>query len=437
MPIDPQTASSHSAEPQGFVGRRKMIGLLARGSRRRSLCAAVRLALACVAGMAIATAASPSRADALQLKTGGRLIGRILNPEEAPRESWQIETLSGGLVALEVHQVTEPVFQSPEELEYERRAAACADTPDDLWKLAEWCRENKLDEERTALLERILQLDTDHADARHALGYSQFRGEWKTQRQAMEEQGYVMYKGRWRLPQEVELLKRKESQNLAEKEWFQKLKILRSRLDGEQGEAARRELLSIDTPDAVPALAQALEEDPRRPARVLYAESLGHINAPSAHAVLAERAMTDPDEEVRLSCLDQLRGKDLPDVVAFFVKRLSSKDNREVNLAGVALRHVHNTSAIHPLIDALVTTHKFQITASPAGSMSTSFNSAGGGGLSMNEKPKIIKRNIPNQAVLDALVAITGMNFSFDAVAWNAWYAAASKRPDFDARRDP
>ena len=53
----------------------------------------------------------------------------------------------------------------------------------------------------------------------------------------------------------------------------------------------------------------------------------------------------------------------------------------------------------------------------------------------MNEKPKIIKRDIPNQDVLDALVAITGMNFNYDSVAWNAWYAAASKRPDFDARR--
>ena len=284
-----------------------------------------RLALLVTPVLVLAT--TPLFGDALNLKTGGRLVGKILNPEDNPRESWRIETLAGGFVELEVNQVAKPEFQSPVELQYERLRAACPDMPEALWKLAEWCRENDLDNQREQHLKLILKLDKDHENARHALGYSRFRGEWKTQREAMEEQGYVFYKGRWRLPQEVELMKRKETQNLAEKEWFQKLKVLRGKLDGEETDTAQKQILSIKSPDAVPALVQAMDDDPRRAARILYAEALGNIDSPPAHGALAQRAMIDPDEEVRLSCLDQLRGKDLPDVVAFFVGKLHSKSN--------------------------------------------------------------------------------------------------------------
>ena len=395
-----------------------------------------RIALFSVAAAAVVlTSPCVAPADVLNLKTGGRLVGKILNPEEEPRKSWQIQLLSGGLIALEVEQVSKPEFQSDLELRYEQLRAACPDMPESLWKLAEWCRKNNLDQERETHLKRIIELDTNFEEARFALGYTRFGDTWKTKRQAMEEQGYVLYQGRWRLPQEVQLMKRREARNLAEKEWFQKIKALREALGDEGAAAARQQILAIRSPDAIAALAQAMAEDPRRPARILYAEALGKIDSPGAHITLAQRAMTDPDEEVRLSCLDQLKGKDLPNIVTFFAAKLRSKDNREVNLAATGLRYVHNESAVRPLIDALVTTHKFQIVKSSPGSMSASFDSAGGGGLSMNEKPKIIARRIPNQAVLDTLVAITKMNFSYDSVAWNAWLAAATKRPDFDARR--
>jgi len=68
--------------------------------------------------------------------------------------------------------------------------------------------------------------------------------------------------------------------------------------------------------------------------------------------------------------------------------------------------------------------------------MSASFGS-GGGGLAMGGGPKIFIKHIPNQAVLDALVALTGHNFNFDQRAWRQWYAAQKKpAASLDARRD-
>ena len=39
-------------------------------------------------------------------------------------------------------------------------------------------------------------------------------------------------------------------------------------------------------------------------------------------------------------------------------------------------------------------------------------------------------------AVLDALIAITGHNFDFNQQAWQHWYSQQRGRPTLDARRD-
>ena len=52
----------------------------------------------------------------------------------------------------------------------------------------------------------------------------------------------------------------------------------------------------------------------------------------------------------------------------------------------------------------------------------------------MGGGPKYIHRDITNQAVLDALVALTGHNFNFDKEAWIYWYAWKKRRTS--RRRD-
>ena len=80
--------------------------------------------------------------------------------------------------------------------------------------------------------------------------------------------------------------------------------------------------------------------------------------------------------------------------MAYFVSKLSSKksDNPTVNLAGVALREMKDPSSIGPLIDALVTTHKFKVgSGGGEGSISPTFGNGpggSGGGLSMGGKPQ-------------------------------------------------
>jgi hypothetical protein len=190
----------------------------------------------------------------------------------------------------------------------------------------------------------------------------------------------------------------------------------------------------------VPALCDALKKQDLQPVRILLIEVLAKLGTPDAIRTLAATALEDPIEEVRLTCLDFLQKNVKADAVSLFVGALKSKDNVMVNRAAVALGRMRDPSAIGPLIEALITVHKFKIQGDPnrqVASFGTSPGS-GGGGFSFGGTPtKIISQNFANEAVRDALVRLTGKDFSFDKQAWRYW-SASQKKPEtpFDGRRD-
>jgi hypothetical protein len=399
-----------------------------------------RLGVALTVSLALLwTLSRPAAAEVFILTTGGRVEGQWLNRDETPRKKFVIQTSGGGQITLARTQVKEVLQARPEELEYQKIRPSYADTVEGQWALAEWCRTNRLTAQRETHLRRVIELDPDHVQARRALGYNQIDGKWQTQEEVMTARGYRRYNGRWLTPQEIELAERKRKNDLAEKQWAQKLKRWRDWLDSDRAAEGRKNILAINDPHAVAALAHSLQNERFPQARILYVEALANIGTPDATEALAACSVDDPNQEVRLTCLDYLEKRPNPDVVAYYVGRLRSKDNRVVNRAAVGLAHMKDPSAIGPLIQALVTVHKYKVTRGNPGAMSARFptgNTPGGTGLAMNDGPKIISVPLTNQPVLDALVALTGQNFSFDQQAWTYWYAAQRKPANLDARRD-
>jgi len=391
-----------------------------------------------LAGLVVAVAwCSTAVGEVFVLHNGGQVTGEVLNPDQKPRETYVIKTAGGGQLTLDKSQVKQIIYQRPEEAEYESIRSRYPDTVEGQWALAEWCREHQVLSAREKHLRRIVELNPDHEQARLALGYSRvYGGEWMTQEEAMLKQGYRRYKGRWRLPQEIELLEKQRTTDLAEKEWMKKVNTWRAWLDTDKGKTARDNFLAIDDPAAVKGLAQALKEEKRDQARLLFVEALAQIGTPQAMKVLAERTLEDPIEEVSLTCLDHLKEKKDVEAVNYFIGKLTSKDNNLINRAAVALRHLGNPSAVGPLIDALVTPHKFKITTGNPGQTSAGFSSSGPSGFSAGNSTKIITQYIQNRAVLEALVELTGgMNYQFDVAAWKAWRTSLKERPDLNARR--
>ena len=111
------------------------------------------------------------------LRNGGRLVGELLNPDQVPRETYVIRTSSGGQITLPSSQVKDMQHQRPAEIEYEKMRPRYPDTIEGQWELAEWCREHTLLSQRKVHLERILELDPDHEQARRALKYGQYDGQ--------------------------------------------------------------------------------------------------------------------------------------------------------------------------------------------------------------------------------------------------------------------
>jgi hypothetical protein len=389
--------------------------------------------------------AATARADVFVLRGGGRVEGQWSNRDESPRECYVVRTAEGATITLAASQVEQVLHPRSEEIEYERIRPTYADTAAAQWELAEWCRKNKLLKQREVHLQRVIELEPNRADARRALGYSQVEGKWVTREEVMLERGYQRYKGQWKLPQEIELLEGKRKHEAAQQEWFQKLKRWHGWLGGDREAQACQNIRGIADPMAVKALATGLRDDPSAPARLLYVEALANIDAPEAAKSLAIASLYDPIQEVRLTCLDRLQTKTRPEVISYYVGKLKDKDNVTVNRAALGLARMKEFSTVGPLIDALVTVHKFKIakkggdnaTSSTFGTGPGGGGAPGGGGLAMGGGPTIIRQSISNQSVLDALVILTGQNFNFDKQAWKYWYAAQKKPAEgLDARRD-
>ena len=258
-----------------------------------------------------------------------------------------------------------------------------------------------------------------------------------TQAERMAALGLLRYRGAWRTPQEVELIERNESAATTAKQWNTKLARLRQRLDQPAvADRAAEEIREISDPLAVAAVASALASEPAFAVRRAYVEALSHIRTPDAVATLIGTARDHPDRETRFAAVDRLLVIGPHQAVSPLVAGLASADNAQVNRSAEALGRLGLSEAIEPLIAALETKH---LTATgggqPAGSTSATFTPAGGGlAMGGGPKPKLVA--VRNDRVLEALVALTGQNFEWEAAAWRAWLAnERALPPEFDPRR--
>ena len=380
-------------------------------------------------------------ADTFLLSSGGSVDGELLNPDQSPRETYIVRTVSGGQLTLDQSQVLRIIAKSDAELRYEQLLPKMPDTILGNWQMAEWCRQKKLLDQRQRHLKEIVRRDPAHEKARLALGFSRVEGKWVKADQWMQQQGYVRHGGAWRTRQELAWQSRQREVELLQLRWKRQLKLLRDRLDGRDGEKAKADILAIRDVMAAPALAELFEDEEDARLRRLYIEVLGRLNSSVAVKALIRGVLHDDDAETRLSCLDQLEGNGRRSAVTAFIAGLKSKDNRVVNRAAVGLRRLNDPSAVLPLVDALTTNHLFKIGRGSPGQMSASFGGPSGGGglggLSMGGGPKTVEKELDNIEVLNALVSLVeGANFQYDKQRWLQWYAETHAPNVASLRRD-
>src|SRR5262245_1157771 len=360
------------------------------------------------------------RGDIFVLESGGQIEGEWLNRQEQPLTKYQIRR-GGVTLTLRLDQVRETIRQSPDELDYERRAAATADTVEAQWDLAEWCRKKGLGRQRDVNLRRIVELDPNHQQARFALGYQFLKGEWVLRSDARRQEGYEFYRGKWRTPQEIEILENRSRNELAEKEWQSRLRRWRRDLDDrEKHRLALQSLTAVKDPVAVRPIGEFFASERVRSVKTLYADILATIQTREAIGVLVKQSLVDQDEEIFFYCIDKLVQLKQPHISDAFVAALKDNSNAKVNRAASALARLQDKSSIAPLIEALITTHT---TVIDNGEYTTAGFGNGVAGLQKGDGRQTLVFHIQNQPALDALSKLTGADFGFDKQAWRTWFA--------------
>ncbi|MEM9187007.1 MAG: HEAT repeat domain-containing protein [Planctomycetota bacterium] len=381
-----------------------------------------------------------ARADVIQLVGGGRVVGTI--PEKQSRSTLTVQLEGGGRLTLDRDRVASISSESPAVREYRKRAPTAPDTVESQWALAVWCQQRKLKDEYRRHLNRVIELDPQHAEARALLGYQQHAGRWLTREQLMSARGMVRHDGDYRTRQEVAILERLKQRKETDAAWRSRLARWRRNLfhrDPERSAEAAQGFAELKDPAAGPELAKLLLGERDADAKRVLVAVAAQVRSGATVRALSRLALNDADEETRFVCLEHLARNQTPGLAEPFVRALKSKDNAMVNRAGAALRELGPRTAVAALVDALVTKHTFVPTLTAAGEQTYTFSGsgAGGGGFSFGDnRPKPVKKDVRNPQVLSALVAITSENFGYNEARWQAWLAELAEDSRVDLRRD-
>ena len=256
----------------------------------------------------------------------------------------------------------------------------------------------------------------------------------------MRQQGYIRHQGRWRTVQEVAVLEANEQVEQEEIQWRTKITrwedaILRNRPTAPDAIKSIREIKDYR---ATKTLAERLNE-PKLPRemKLMYLDVLTEIGGNVPVQAMLKCITEDPDDVMQQRCLDQLREWQSRTAMHFFTSLLRSNDNKTVNSAANALGSLAMKDATLPLIEALTTTHKFQVGGGNNVNAGFSGNQPGLGGLQFGGKPKIVEREIQNRAALSALLSLVpeGINYGLNEDQWMNWYIRVNTPQQVNLRR--
>jgi hypothetical protein len=381
--------------------------------------------------------------DVAELRLGGTLDGRIRPQEQGGHRFYMVDMEEGLRLAVPASEVRRVRGEDETMEAYRARLETTPDEAEAQWELARWCRSVNLLPQSERHMRRVIDLDTDHAQARAALGFARHQGQWIEHRLLQQQRGMIRSAGKWSVPEDVAVQRMNDEADVAAKRWVRRLAQLRSQAarGGERGAEAMAQIRGIDDPAAAGAVAKQLQ-DPRAArsepleTRLLWVEILGRLRTPAAVEALARTGLDDASIRVREACYDQLEeyGKGL--AIRFYLSRLKSSNNAVVQRAGTALSYLNDPEIALSLVEALITEHKEVIP--PGQGLNVGFSADGGGGLSTGSQARVINHPINNPSVLAALREIEPeVNYQYDKMRWRQHFAEKLTSYSGDMRRDP
>jgi hypothetical protein len=177
------------------------------------------------------------------------------------------------------------------------------------------------------------------------------------------------------------------------------------------------------------------EENPEL--KRLWLEVAARLDHSAAVDALVDFSLMDPDPELRHQSLEYLIKSGRRGVMTPYLRYLKNRDNEIVNRAGAALGQIGDSDAMGPLVDALITKHRYKVEDGNPDQHAYTFSPQGGGFSFGGGGPKFVTETVRNPEVLAALVNLSGgTSFDYDQGQWRRWLAAQAKQQLVDIRRD-
>ncbi len=382
-------------------------------------------------------------ADTVELRGGGHLTGQVVR-----KPDWVIVKVDDEVqVAIQPSRVIR-VVTSDQLQTYRNKVIEAGNDAELHYQLGIWCvtGDNVPGDSQQYLryhMQRAIELDPDHAQARASLGYKKDDGKWVRTADLMRDRGMIRRGGDWELPEAVAIEDIEDAANVESKKWIREVSRLTKNvlIGSAKSQESMEALQAITDPLAAEAIARQLNESrgkqtQSRAMRLLWVKLLGRFKNSISVRALVIAGIDEQDETVREAALEQLVEYGSSTAVANYILRLKSNDNQLVNRAARALTWFPDPELALTYVDALVTTHTQQI-AGGAG-MQAGFDDQGGGGLAMGGKPKVIKTPRTNPAVYTLIKLIEpNVDHGYDEEAWQLHFANQRNAYSGDLRRDP
>jgi len=249
-----------------------------------------------------------------------------------------------------------------------------------------------------------------------------------------------MYEGRYVTRQHVALLDRQKEKKVSQADWSNNLKRIRLWLTGRRQDRAAEALVevqSIRDPLAAEAVVAALRREELPELKRLWMEVAARFDHRAAVDALVELSLLDADPEIRHQSREYLIKSGRKGLAAPYIRALKDRDNVIVNRAAAALGQIGDPDAAGPLIEALVTKHRFKVVDGNPDQQAYTFSPQSGGFSFGGGGPQFVTQPLRNPQVLAALVTLSGgRSFDYDQVQWRRWLAAQVKQQAIDVRRD-
>lgn len=379
--------------------------------------------------------AGPARADVVWLKDGRRLEGTVSTKDGKVA----VELKKGVEVLLDPAEVDHvDVGESPRDVFEKKKADLIPGDPEPRYALAQWCKDVGLAREAHEMLEEVIRLAPDHAQARRDLGFVKDGERWVTEEELRRKLGLEKVDGKWIPAAEAKRIRHSAEVHKA----LQKALGDVAHGHPEQGQAELAALAQDPDPALVTQLALERLGDREAPVRLAVCGLLGKLKAKEAAPRLANLVFDDAELEVALAAARALWSLEEVPGRTSVVQNLFHKKESVRDRAAEALGAVLDPETIPYLIEALYLKTVRIVEVQEPGEQVIIRGTPGevpiagrfGGyhqpvmGVSSGET--VLRAEdvfLSSKPVLRALAKMSGRDFGFLKGDWFRWWASEGK----------